>query len=355
MLSCFVFLLFFYISKSQRSFFNSSSFGAQTHYGSFITILPKAQYLRDSYTYFGELNFQRNYKRVWAVDSQLVEWGGGVFFGNTGSKQYVGNMLGGFSFINLPLLKKKNFQSKLRMGGGIGWIEKPYNKNTNHKNVLLGTALNAYLNFIWQNEFKIAPKTFVNVGLSFSHLSNGSSTLPNLGLNIPAFSIGFRYAGNSLPVMAHIEKDSINKKLSYFLYSSIGIKQHPWIGSKRYVVNSFSVEMTKHISHKYQYGGGAVIFYDRSLEVNPRTITSDKREHNNVQVGVYGTYEYLIGKFSVPLQLGFTIINHDVYSILFQQAGLRYKLAGRLSFEIILKAYGGKADMIHAGIGYKFR
>ena len=111
LLSCIVCILIFFASNSQKSFFKSSSFAAQAHYGSFITILPKAEYLRDSYSYFGEISFQRNYKKLWPLDSQFVQWGGGIFFGNTGSKQYVGNMGGAFSFINLPLIYKNNFSA----------------------------------------------------------------------------------------------------------------------------------------------------------------------------------------------------------------------------------------------------
>jgi hypothetical protein len=350
----FICLLLFSSLNAQDSFFKTSSFAVQTHYGSFITILPKAAYLRDSYSYFGEISFQRNNKRVWATDSQMVQWGAGVFFGNTGSKQYVGNMKGAFSFINLPVYKKKNFQSKLRMGGGLGWVQKPYDKNTNHKNVLLGTALNAYLNFTWQNDFKILPKTYVNFGVSFSHLSNGSSTLPNLGLNIPAVSIGMRYAYNDLAVTPHAIKDSFMKFLSYNLYTSLGIKQHPWIGSKRYAVNILSAELSKKISPKHQYGGGVILFYDQSLEVNPRTITSDKRKGNNFQAGLFAAYEYSIGKISLPLQLGAYVFNHDVYSVIFQQFGMRYHFSKRFSTQLMLKSYGGKADVIHAGFGYKW-
>jgi hypothetical protein len=350
----FFFSFCFYSAKTQ-SFFQSSSFGAQAHYGSFITILPKAEYLRDSYTYFGEINFQHSYKKLWSDDSQLVEWGGGVFFGNTGSRQYVGNMTGLFSFVNLPLYVRKKFTSKLRLGGGAGWVEKPYNKNTNHKNVLLGTALNAYLNFIWQNEFNISKSTFLNIGFSFSHLSNGSTSLPNLGLNIPAVSLGFRYQQNNTQVKPRVINDSFQRKNVFNIYTSVGIKQHPWIGSRRYVVNVLSAEMTRQISRKHQYGGSVILFYDRSLEVNPETITSDKRKHNNLQAGVIGMYEYSVGRLSLPLQFGVYVYNHDVYSPVFQQAGLRYKFSNRMSGQVMLKAYGGKADVFHAGIGYKLK
>jgi hypothetical protein len=354
-ISCSCFFIACVFSTKAQSFFQSSSFGVQAHYGSFITILPKAEYLRDSYTYFGEINFQRSYRKEWPDDSQLVEWGGGIFFGNTGSRHYVGNMTGVFSFVNLPFYVKKKFTSKLRLGGGAGWVEKPYNKNTNHKNVLLGTALNAYLNFIWQNEFNISKNLFFNIGFSFSHLSNGSASLPNLGLNIPAVSLGFRYQQNNTSTRTHIVNDSFQRKKVFHLYTSVGVKQHPWVGSKRYMVNVLSAEMTKQSSRKHQYGGGLILFYDRSLEVNPETITQDKRKHNNLQAGLLGTYEYSIGRLSLPLQFGVYVYNHDVYSPVFQQAGLRYKFSDRLSAQVLLKAYGGKADIIHAGIGYQLK
>ena len=355
LLTCFVFLPASLSTKAQPSFFKTSSFGTQAHYGSFITILPKAQYLRDSYTGFAEIYFQRNYKRSWQNESQTVEWGSGAFFGNSGSRKYIGNIGGIFSFVNVPVLNKRNYSGKFRLGGGVGWVEKPYDKNTNHKNVLLGTALNAYLNFTWQNEFKLLPHIYMNFGLSFSHLSNGSSNLPNLGLNVPAFSLGFRYGPENEYVNSHAQKDSLSKKLVLNLFTTVGIKQHPWVGSSRYLVNVISAEAMKQVSHKHQYGGGVIVFYDRSLQVNPETITSDKRKNNNTQVGLFAAYEYIIGRLSLPVQFGAYLYNHDTYSVIFQQAGVRYKFPNRMFAAAMLKAYGGKADVIHVGFGYKIR
>jgi hypothetical protein len=139
------------------------------------------------------------------------------------------------------------------------------------------------------------------------------------------------------------------------MYATVGVKQHPWIGSKRYVANVLSGEFTRQVSRKHQYGGGIILFYDRSLEVNPETITQDKRKHNNLQTGLLVLYEYSIGRLSLPLQFGVYVYNHDVHSPIFQQAGLRYKFSNRLSGQVMLKAYGGKADVFHAGIGYKLK
>src|SRR5690349_9792821 len=132
LLFLFTYLHFIFWATSQQSFFSSSSFGFQYHYGSFLTMAPKAQYLRDSYTNFGELYFQR-LNPDWSTIRQPVQWGVSMFYGNTGSKEYMGHMAGVYPFINMPLLKGGFYSSKFRVGAGLGWVEKPYDKNKNHK------------------------------------------------------------------------------------------------------------------------------------------------------------------------------------------------------------------------------
>lgn len=349
-----VFLHVVFLSLAQQSFVKSTSFGLQYHYGSFITMAPKAQYLRDSYTGFGELYFERtNYN--WSTVKQPVRWGVSLFFGNTGSRKYMGNMAGALPFISMPLIKRSFYNSKFRVGAGLGWVEKPYDKNSNHKNVLIGSPVNACINFLWQNEFKINHRLLFNAGFSFTHLSNGASKLPNLGINVPAVSIGIKYSGKEQAISRHDFPDSFNRKLSFSAFTSVGFKQQPWIGSKQYLVNTLAIEATKKLSYNNQYGAGIIMFYDRSMQVNPYSITSDKREGKNVQLGVYASYEHSFGRFSLPLQLSGYVYNHDIYSVIFQQVGVRYHLPGHWTIQALLKTHGGKADVIHGGIGYKLK
>lgn len=347
-----VFSFFFTKSNSQQSFFKNSSFGIQGSFGSFLTMQPKAVYLRDSYSYFGEVYFQR-INPNWSTIKKPIDWGASLFFGNTGSQQYLGNMGGIFPFINMPVFTAGILKSKFRAGAGLGWIQRPYDKVSNHKNILIGSPINACINFLWQNEIKISPQLHVDAGLSFTHLSNGASRLPNLGINIPAISVGLHYAAHELPITRTSFPDSFYRKLSFAVYTSAGLKQQPWIGSKQYLVNIFQAEVTRRFSYNNQYGGGIVLFYDRSMQVNPYTITSDKRENKNVQLGVYASYEHFFGRFSLPLQMNVYVYNRDIYSTLFQQVGLRYKLTDHWLATAMLKTHGGKADVIHLGMGYK--
>ena len=350
------FLLTFSKAHTQ-SLFKQPSIGLQGFYGSFLTRVPKAQYLRDSYSYSGELSIQRQTdgRYAWQRANGLPQVGLALFYGNTGSKQYLGNMAGVFPFITWKLFKTPAFQSSIRAGSGLGWIQKPYDKITNHKNVLIGTHGNAYVNFLWQNEVQLFSNVHINAGFSFSHFSNGSSTLPNLGLNISAFSVGLRYGPSEKTTVPKRGIDTFTKKIVFAGFTSVGIKQAPWIESKRYITNVLLAEWSRQFRSYGKYSGGAVLFYDRALEVNPNGLLDQKLKGTKLQAGVFVGYEHLLGKLSIPLQLGVYVYNPAIYTTLFQQIGLRYRITKNWSAQLAMKTHSGKADFIHLGFGYHFR
>lgn len=352
---CLLFLFLATFSKPHaQNLFKNPSLGARFFFGSFLTRLPKAQYLRDSYSYFGELALQQQTdgRKEWQRANGLPQVGVALQFGNTGSKQYMGNMAALFPFVNWNLYKRKTISSSLRAGAGLGWVQKPYDKITNHKQVLIGTHLNAYLNFLWQAEVQTFSNVHMTVGVGFSHFSNGSTTLPNLGLNIPSLSIGLRY-GLHDSVQQKQAAPPFIKRTAFSLYTSVGIKQYPWIESTRYAVNVVQGEWSRRFRASAQYSFGGALFYDRALEVDPAGIPDHLRKGNKLQAGVFAGYEHLFGRLSVPLQIGAYVYNHNIYTALFQQLGFRYRINQQWTAQLFMKTHSGKADFIHAGIGYR--
>lgn len=342
-------------TQAQQCFFKRSSLGSQFHYGSFLTNAPKAVYVRDSYSYFGELYFQQPAFNASRPNRPLTQWGAGLFFGQTGSKKYIGKMGGAFSYIKLPVFKYRSLNSSIRLGAGLGWIEKPYNTVTNHKNVIIGSAINGYINALWQNEFSVSNNVSLNAGLSFSHLSNGSSTLPNLGLNIPALSLGVRYHVTPNKSRVLPLEEGKTGKWSLDAFTSVGVKQVPWIGSKRYLVNVANIETAKNVSLRSSFGGGIFLFYDRTYKLDMSDIYPYTRDVSNAQAGLYALYRFQAGRVVIPLQFGIPLVNKEANSQLFQQIGARYSISKKWSGQFLLKTFGGKADLIHFGVGYKIR
>lgn len=348
---------FFTSVKSQGSttpLSRNLSIGGHFSYGSFITADPKAAFVRDSYSYFGELYLQRQTdgSRAWHHDNGLPQWGVGLQYGNLGSKQYVGDLLAAFCYLRLPLISIGPLHSKVRLGAGGGWVEKVYDKQTNHKNVLIGGHLNAFLNLLWVNEVRLGTHWYLDAGAGFSHLSNGGYILPNLGVNIPSLQVGARYAFRDPRVQPAGRPDSFSRKLAYRVFASLAAKQYPWIGSPRYLIGLASVEASKRTSARHRFGGGTTLFYNPSLEIPESGLKSEKLKGNNAQVGVYAAYERHFGRLSLPIQLGAYVYNKDRFTTLYQQIGLRYQLSEKLTAGAALKTHLGKAEYINAGIGY---
>lgn len=205
-----------------------------------------------------------------------------------------------------------------------------------------------------QNEWRFSSRLSLNAGLSFIHVSNGGTSLPNLGLNTPGITAGLRYSFDKQITADSIAKESFDNKINYQLYTSVGVKQAPWIGSNHYLINVIQAEAIKRFAPNHLFGAGLVAYYNRSLEFDPLETPSDKRNKKRLQLGVYGTYEHFFGKLSIPLQVGAYVYNRDRFPLLFQQFGFRVKLSRHISSEMMLKIHSGQADFIHTGIGYIF-
>jgi hypothetical protein len=344
-------------SSSSTGFWRNASIGSRFYYGSFLTTKPKAVYIRDSYASYGELFFQMQTKgkSSWEVSHRYPQWGFSLIYGNTGSRQYIGHMSALYAWFNLPLFNSRKYTGSILVGTGPGLVSKPFDINTNPKNTLIGTKLNAYINLAFQNEIMLSKRFALNAGLNFMHLSNGGTTLPNLGVNTPCVFAGLRY-GFGEPVREEkIPEDDFSKSFRYQVFTSISVKQAPWTGGNHYAINVLQAEATYRVKRNYSYGLGAMFTYNRSLDFFPLENPSyEKRGQKKLQIGPYATYEHFFGRLSVPLQLGVYVYNRANSPILFQQFGLRYGFSKHLSAELLLKSHMGQADFIHTGIGYIF-
>jgi hypothetical protein len=337
----------------------NSSFQLQGHYGFFITDAPKAMYLRDSYSSFMEVGiaFQADGSKSWHSEANFPSSGISFLYGNTGSKAFIGNVAAIYPYTRIPLLTRARFSSLFKTGAGLAWIEKPYDIQTNHKNTLIGSHWNAIIQLGLINEWRLTPQLFINAGLSFTHFSNGTSTLPNLGLNIPALTLGTRYAfQQEVRVQSGEEKTVFDKTLQKRVYTSFGMKQRPWIASKRHVIPNVQAEIVKPVTQTISWGGGLMLSYDPALQREIPDAIKDLFDESDtkIQAGLFAMYEYRSGRISFPLQAGVYLLNKYAVSSLFQNIGANYQINKHWAIRGQLKTHLGKADYIHIGGGYTF-
>src|SRR5215211_6976157 len=83
-------LLLFYPSFSQKNaFFANTEIGIQAHYGSYLTDVPKADYLKDSYSYFGEVYFSKPLGYYDQKNKNATRWAAAIFFVKSGVKKFL--------------------------------------------------------------------------------------------------------------------------------------------------------------------------------------------------------------------------------------------------------------------------
>jgi len=358
--SCF-YLFFSHIAWSQAdsaaasSSFNNWSVNARYYAGSYFTSQPKAEYIRDSYASFGELSLEKRTdgKKDWQLSHRHPSVGLGFLFGNPGSRKYIGNLYALYPFVKFPVITSGRYEAGLKLGGGAAFIEKPYDEYTNPKNTLIGTRVNVFLNFVFQHQVRLNDKLSVDAGLGIMHISNGSTTLPNLGLNIPTVSAGIRYALGRPLLLPGKPADTGSSRIDLAAYTAVSVKQYPWIGGSYYLINTLQLEASRRIKRNYSIGAGLLLVYNRTLR---RYVMEDRPEnpsYKKFQAGIYLSYEHFLGRLSIPVNIGPYLYNGSSSGI-FQQYGIRYRASSHISAQILLKSHSGQADFIHTGIGYNF-
>lgn len=353
-------LSWFYLASTaahaqRHQFPKNISFGTQAHYGSIITTAPEAAYVRDSYTSLieGSIRWQMDGSKPWHRANNYPQLGVAVFYGNTGSQRYIGKLAGVLPFIHFPAVRTKHFRTGFRLGTGAAWIQKPYDVQTNHKNTLLGSRINYFINLMLENEIQLTKQLALSAGVSFIHLSNSDITLPNFGLNAPTVSVGVRWMPNQIT----LQKGTVEQKtkgLDWRLFATAGAKQSPWVGSPRYVVPVLNGELAKSLGVSGGWGGGIVLQYDQSLTSDPSGYALTKNKSENLQAGVHLFYERKLGALSLPLQAGVYLLNPEKRKAAFQTLGIRYRLSKHWSAAFNLKTHMLQVDYTHAGIGYHF-
>ena len=80
----------------------------------------------------------------------------------------------------------------LFVGIGSAYISKPFNYQTNYLNIAIGLHINMYANINLEAQIRM-PHFIFYTDFGITHFSNGGTKHPNLGLNIPAISMGVKY------------------------------------------------------------------------------------------------------------------------------------------------------------------
>ncbi len=322
-------------------------------------LLPHRQVVNEiveGHTVAYELSFYKSTigKKQWQQVYAYPKVGISALYHNLGNPNELGNAVGIFPFVELPLNQRK-INWRLKLGYGLGYIQKPFDVETNYKNVAIGSHFNAliYVNMLWN--VKLSNALDVSSGLSIIHYSNSSFAQPNLGINIFSLNSGVTYKFGDKPEKIISEIPVRDRAWEKHLMTGFGLKEIQPVKGPKYFVNTYSFNMLKPIKHKGSFGFGVDVFYNTSLsDLIAKDTTATTSGMDNFRSGIVGIYAFDFGDISLLIEMGGYIFskykgNGSVYN----RVSSRYTIKEKYFINLGLKTHVAVADFVEVGFGIK--
>lgn len=274
---------------------------------------------------------------------------------NTGNPEQIGRGHAIIPYIDFVFGKNLNAQLHLMTGFGLGYIEKPFDVKNNYKNIAIGSHLNGIINASVQFKIKVFQKFYTDAGLNLTHFSNGSITVPNLGINIITLKGGITYYVGTSKKIVREPAPSFEKKYRNSVYLAGAVKQiYPVMGADYYAV-ILSAARLKQLSARKAIGVGADVHYDSSIKFKISPEGGNDKFTTGIRAGLNGSYEMIISDFSLLIQMGGYLYNNAKSDgTIYQRLGTRYQFTRNYFACVNLKTHWAKADFFEWGFGIKF-
>ena len=307
----------------------------------------------------GELDyiFRTDGSRLWQQIHHYPEMGLAVVHLDLGNPQQLGTLEGIYPYANIRLNNlSRKVSLNLKLGLGLCYITKPFDRITNHQDNAIGSHVNGFVNIRLNTVIPLSKAWRLDVGAGLSHASNGAITTPNLGLNMANINLGVGYAfGNK---NLQLKKDSIPKakrELITQIIGVVGVKELMPPGTKRYTSYGLMANFYYKFNHKNYLGGGVEMSYCNSLKKYLNDDSLKVTPGNLIRAGVKISYSFNMNRLSLPIDFGFYVFDQrDFDGRFFHRIGLKYLINKHLIANITLITHWAVADYFEWGLGYQF-
>ncbi|MCB4806662.1 acyloxyacyl hydrolase [Tamlana sp. 62-3] len=252
-----------------------------------------------------------------------------------------------------------------RIGQGLAYADKTYDKESNFRNVAYGSHLMsstfAMLNF---KKERIFNRFGFMAGVSLIHYSNANVKAPNASTNTVAFNAGVTYNLDAVEPEYQNTLDSTDRKftelLKYNVAFRFGVNESDVVGMGQFPFYIFSGYVDKRINRKSALQLGTDVFFSKFLEeliyyqsvsVPEENVSGDE---DYKRVGVFAGHELFINKMSLLTQLGYYVYYpFDFEGRMYMRIGLKRYFGNKIFGAITLKSHGAKAEAVEFGVGVR--
>lgn len=264
------------------------------------------------------------------------------------------------------LAPRLSFNYEWNFGLSFGW--KPYDEMQNEYNRVIGSRVNAYINANFYLNWVLSRQVDLMAGVTLTHFSNGSTRLPNAGLNTLGLKFGVTYNFNReelrltrCPALTGAFERHVSYDLTFFgawRVKGIAVNgDEVKILPKRSVVG-FNFSPLYNVGYKFRTGLSLDGVYDGTANayLNDYGELETPGWRKQLALGVSVRAEYVMPYFTVSFGLGANVIHSggDLKSF-YQVLALKIQMT-RSSFLHIgysLKQFKAP-NFLMLGVGYRF-
>ncbi len=326
-------------------------------------------------SFTAQYGLQTDGRKLWQQLYGYPVWGVGAYSAWFPGDHELGYPFALYAYINAPFKRWKKWSLNYEVDFGISFNWKSHNLKENGYHYPIGSFTTVFFDFGINSVVQLSERLNLYFGLNFTHFSNGSVKLPNLGVNLVALRAGINYLFNERPDFISIEKPGYIKEWEWLITFSPSLKQvgFDYINTSddttavafNYGVYTVSTGINRQISYKIKLGGGIDFSYNGAFGAD--TIMQNGMPEKAATtfgekflIGVFPSFELVINRLSMVVQPGFYIFLPETESTdvptTYQRVGIRYYLPRNFVAGVNIRAYDfSKADFIEFNIGYTLK
>jgi len=274
----------------------------------------------------------------------------GIFNSN---QEVIGNTYGIAGRLTLPKLRwGKHWSLNNMISIGLAYQEKKFDLLTNPTNVAIGSHINMLIMLGTVVKYENKHWNFT-AGLDFTHVSNGGTKKPNLGLNLPSLQFGFGYRIKKAEDFLYDPFPMIRRK--ELLIQGIFSLNNNYVQQKElFPVFGISVLRTRPINMKHRYLYGLDFSFN---EANRNYLASspDQTFFETALIGAFNAWELQVDRIVLSLGMGVYLLNlKNPNGWIYHRIGGHFEFSERVYFLAFARTHWAKADYLEVGFGYKF-
>jgi hypothetical protein len=246
-------------------------------------------------------------------------------------------------------IRNTHFRYRYAIGGDV--VTQPYHVKSNPTNRAIGSYGNAFGQLYLEGSRRITSRLSMQLGLRFSHFSNGAWKAPNLGINIPSVSIGI---SKNISTPALVSREVASRLWNPFVSVRTGRKSLDIDDPRAYWVPvlemGWDYRLSKHSSLRMAIATHADPFYRFKKFEKLEAFTPQ----NGLDAGISVGYHQRLGKWGMLFDLGWYLYkpNRGYKTPYFEALGISYHFNSHWTAIGRLKANKTTADLIEWGVVY---